>query len=79
MENVLIKISQRKLTGIVWIKKYVLSNFDFIPLTCDPALFSGSNSPNIAKSNLIFLGKGRRDKVLILTYLDSPMAEVFPE
>lgn len=71
MENVLIKISYRKLTGIVWIKKYVLSNFDFIPLTCDPALFSGSNSPNIAKSNLIFLAKGKGDKHFILTYLDS--------
>ena len=58
--------------------KEYLSNFDSNPLTCDPALFPGTNSPIIAKSNSIFPGKGRGDKALILTYLDSPMAEVFP-
>ena len=57
----------------------ILSNFDFNPLICDPTLFPGKNSPNIAKSNnRVFPGKGRGDRALILTYLDSPMAEVFP-
>ena len=43
----------------------ILSNFD-------------KNTPNIAKTNCVFRGKGRRDGALILTYLDSPMAEAFP-
>ena len=47
-----------------------LSNFDSTLLTCDPALFPGKNIPNIAPSNRIFPGKGRRDKNFILTYLD---------
>ena len=55
-----------------------LSNFDSNPLICDPALFPGKNKTNIAKSNPIFPEKGREDKALILTYLDSPMAEDFP-
>ena len=55
-----------------------LSNFYSNALTCDPALFPGRNSPNIAKSNRIFPGKRGGDKALILTYLDSPMADVFP-
>ena len=54
-----------------------LSNFDSDLLTRDHILFPGKNSANIANSNNIFLGKGRGDKDLILTYLDSPMAEVF--
>ena len=58
-------------------KKY-LSNFDSTSLTCDPALFPGTNIPNIAKSNPIFHGKGKEDKDFILTYLDSSVAEVFP-
>ena len=37
-----------------------------------------NNSLNIAKSNCTFPGKGRGDRDLILTYLDSPMAEDFP-
>ena len=49
-------------------------NFD-----SNPALFPGKNSPNLAKIYLIFPGKERGDKALILTYLDSPMAEVFPD
>ena len=57
----------------------ILSNFDSNPLICDPTLFPGKNSPNIAKSNRVFSEKGRRDRALILTYLDSPMAEVFPD
>ena len=52
-------------------------NFDSKTLTFDTALFPGKNSPNIAKSNCIFPGKRRGDKTLILTYFDSPMAEVF--
>ena len=35
------------------------------------------NSPNIAKNNHVSPGKGKEDKVLILTYLNSPMAEAF--
>ena len=56
----------------------MLSNFDSYPLIFDPNLLPGKNSPNIAKSNHVFLGKGAGDRALILTYLDSPMAEVFP-
>ena len=56
----------------------MLSNFDSNPLIFDPNLLPGKNSPNIAKSNHVFLGKGTGDRALILTYLDSPMAEVFP-
>ena len=56
----------------------ILSNFDSNPLIWDPTLFPRKNNPNIAKSNRIFPGKGREDRPLILTYLDSPMAEVFP-
>ena len=55
----------------------ILSNFDSNPLICDPTLFPGKNSPNIAKNNRVLPGKGRGDKALILTYLDSPMVEVF--
>ena len=54
-----------------------MSNFRSGPLTCDSALFSAKNSPNSAKSNHIFPGKRRGDRVLILTYLDSPMDEFF--
>ena len=55
----------------------ILSNFDSNPLICDPTLFPGKNSPNIAKNNRVLPGKGRGDKALILTYLDSSMVEVF--
>ena len=41
-----------------------------------PYPFSWKNSSNIA--NHVFPGKGRGDRALILTYLDSPMAEVLP-
>ena len=54
-----------------------MSNFDSTPLTCDPALFLCKNIQNIAKSNGIFPGKGRRDKDFILTYLDSSVALKF--
>ena len=56
----------------------ILSNFDSNPLICDPTLFPGKNSRNIANSNRVFSGKGRGDRVLILTYLDSQIADVFP-
>ena len=59
--------------------KQYLSNFDSPSFTCDPALFSGKNIPNIAKSNRIFPGKGREDKDFILTYFDSSMTEIFPQ
>ena len=61
---------------MVWIKQDQ-QNFDSKPLACDPALFPAKNSPNIAKSNRISPGKGRGDTVLIFTYLDRPMTEVF--
>ena len=56
----------------------ILSNFDSNPLICDPTLFPDKNSRNIANSNRVFSGKGRGDRVLILTYLDSQIADVFP-
>ena len=54
-----------------------MSNFDSDLFNCDPTLFAAKNSPNSAKSNHIFPGNGRVDRALILTKLDSPMAEVF--
>ena len=56
----------------------ILSNFDSHPLIYDTALFPDKNSPNIANSNRVFPGERRGDRALILTYLDSPIAEVFP-
>ena len=56
----------------------ILIKFDSNPLICDPTLFPGKNSPNIAKSNRVFPGKKKEDRALILTSLNSPMAEVFP-
>ena len=55
-----------------------MSNFDSHPLIYDTTLFPDKNSPNIANSNRIFPGERRGDTALILTYLDSPIAEVFP-
>ena len=43
-----------------------------------PYFLPEKNSSNIAKSNRVFPGKGRGDRALILKYLDSPMAKVFP-
>ena len=63
--------------GIVWMK-YYLSNFGSIPLSCDPALFPGKNTPNIAKTNYIFPEKGEGNKDFILIYLNSSIADVFP-
>ena len=48
-----------------------LSNFDSASLTCDTALFSGKNTPNIAKINRIFPGNEKGNKDFILTYFDS--------
>ena len=56
----------------------ILSNFDFNPLICVLTLFPGENIPSTAKSNDVFPGKGIRDRALILTRFDSPMAEVSP-
>ena len=53
----------------------ISSNFDFNFLICDPTMFPGKNSPNIAKHNRVPPGKGRGDRALIL---DSPMIEFFP-
>ena len=54
-----------------------MSNFDSDTLHCEPTMFLAINSPNSAKSNLIFPGKGRGDRALILTYLVSSMTEDF--
>ena len=54
-----------------------MSNFDSDAFTCDPVQFLGKNSPNSARSNSIFPGKERRNRALILTDLDSSMAEIF--
>ena len=43
-----------------------------------PPLFPAKNSPNSAESNRV-LSEGKGNNALILTDLDSPMAEVFPE
>ena len=43
------------------------------PLTCDL-----KKGPNSAKSNRIFPGKWRGYRAMILTYLDSLMADIFP-
>ena len=56
----------------------ILSDFDSNLLIFDATLFPGKRSPNIAKSNRVFPGKGRGYRALILTYLDGLMAEVFP-
>ena len=39
---------------------------------------NSENTPNIAKINRVFSGKGRGDRALILTYLDNPVAVAFP-
>ena len=59
--------------------KHALSNFDSEPLILDPGRFRSKNSQNRAKRKSIFPGKAREDRILILRYLDSPMAKVFPK
>ena len=54
-----------------------MSNFDFNHLICDPTLFPGKNSPNIAKSNGVLSGNGKGDRALVLTRLNNLMAEGF--
>ena len=56
-----------------------MSNFDFDSLTCDSTLLPTKNNPSSAKDNCIFLRKGREDRALTLTYLDSPIVKVFLE
>ena len=56
----------------------IFLNFDSNPLICDPTLFPGKNSLNIAKNSRSFPGKMRWDRALVLTYFDSPVAEAFP-
>ena len=53
----------------------ILTSLDSNTLICDPTLFPGKNSPNIAKSNRVFPGKKKEDRALILTYLNSPVAD----
>ena len=57
------------LTGIVWIKQ-VFVKLLFYRFELRPRLFPGKNRPQ--------RGKGKQDKSLILIYLESPTAEVFP-
>ena len=52
-------------------------DFDSDPLTFDHALIFTKKRWKSAKSNPIFHWKGTKDRVLILTYLDSMMAEFF--
>ena len=47
-------------------------------MSYDPNQYPAKNSLSYL-ANHFFLRKGRGDKALILTYLDSPMAEVFSE
>ena len=54
-----------------------MSNFDLDSSTCDPILFLARNSPSSAKSNYIFFGKGKGDRVLILTFFDISMTDIF--
>ena len=64
---------------IMFLQVYkLLPNFDSNLLIFDLTLFPGNNSPNIAKSNRVFPGKVRGDRALILTCLNSPIADVFP-
>ena len=77
LENVGTKIPLQEVDQESFGSNLSLSNFDSYSLTYDHALFSDKNSPNIAKSNRIFSGKERGNKVLVLTYLDSPVADVF--
>ena len=70
-------------TGKCWNQNFFANlqnfvKFDSNALICDPTLFPGKNSRNIAKSNHIFPRKGKGDRALILTYFDSLMAEIFP-
>ena len=46
---------------------------------CDLAQFPSKGNPNSAKSNCIFPGKGREDRAVILTYLESPIDKLFLE
>ena len=55
----------------------ILSNCNSSPLICDPVVFPGKNSPNIAKSNRIFPGNGKGDRALVLTRLICLMAKGF--
>ena len=60
---------------------YMLPNmldFDSDSLTFDDFLFFPQKCPKFLKGNPIFYFKGRKDKVKILEYLDSPRAESFP-
>ena len=52
-------------------------DFDSEPLTFEHTLLLPKKCAKTAKSNPIFHFKERRDRVLTLTYLDSPMADFF--
>ena len=53
-------------------------DFDSEPLTFEHTLLLPKKCAKTSKSNPIFHFKERRDRVLTLTYLDSPMADFFP-
>ena len=59
--------------------KKTFSSFDYDPSTFDLARFSAKNSLNKAASNSIFPVMARRDRNLVLQYLDSRVAKVFPD
>ena len=53
-------------------------NFWFWPLDLWPHIVPTKNSPNNSKGGHIFPITGRGDRALIVTYFDTPMADIFP-
>ena len=60
----------------MWVK-WDMSDFDYDPLICNPALFPVKNSPKSANSNRIFPGIRRKDQVSILPCTDIPKKILF--
>ena len=48
----------------LYLSNVYLSNFDSTPLTCDPTMFPGKVTLNIAKNNRIFPERGGEVKTL---------------
>ena len=57
--------------------EWTMLNFDSDPLAFDHALIFTKKRSKSAKSNPVFYLKGTRVRSLILTYLDSLMAQFF--
>ena len=60
-------------TGKCWNQNVFKNLPNFVKFLND-----SKNRTNVEKSNSVLPGKGRDDRALLLTYLDSPMAEGFP-